>query len=60
MDDESEYQATLREFLIKKGIESNITTHYSPESNGISERLNRTLLDMVRIMLFKANLPNKL
>src|SRR5437667_6315511 len=60
MDSGSEYQATLRAFLIEKGIESDITTHYSPESNGISERLNRTLLDMARTMLFGANLPNKL
>src|SRR5208282_3467238 len=60
MDGGSEYQATLKGFLIEKGIESDITTHYSPESNGISERLNRTLLDMARTMLFGANLPNKL
>ena len=57
MDGGSEYQAILKAFLIKKGIESDITTHYSPESNGISERLNRTLLDMARTMLFGANLP---
>ena len=40
MDGGSEYQATLKAFLIEKGIESDITTHYSPESNGISEHLN--------------------
>ena len=60
MDGGSEYQATLKTFLIEKGIASDITTHYSPESNGISERLNRTLLDMARTMLFGANLPSKL
>ena len=60
MDGGSEYQATLKGFLIEKGISSERTTHYSPESNGISERLNRTLLDMARTMLFGANLPNKL
>src|SRR5579859_6935756 len=60
MDGGSQYQATLKGFLIEKGIDSDITTHYSPESNGISERLNRTLLDMARTMLFGANLPNKL
>ena len=60
MDGGSEYKATLKALLIEKGIECDITTHYSPESNGISERLNRTLLDMARTMLFGANLPNKL
>src|SRR5947207_10062253 len=60
MDDGSEYQVILKGFLIEKGTENDITTHYSPESNGISERLNRTLLDMTRIMLFDANLSNKL
>jgi Reverse transcriptase (RNA-dependent DNA polymerase)/gag-polypeptide of LTR copia-type/Integrase core domain/GAG-pre-integrase domain len=60
MDGGSEYQATLKSFLIEKGISSDRTTHYSPESNGISERLNRTLLDMARTMLFGANLPSKL
>ena len=60
MNDGSEYQVTLKDFLIEKGIESDITAHYSPESNGISERLNRTLLDMARIMLFNVNLSNKL
>jgi hypothetical protein len=60
MDGGSEYQATLKGFLVEKGIDSERTTHYSPESNGISERLNRTLLDMARTMLFGANLPNKL
>ena len=60
MDGGSEYQATLRTFLREKGIANDIITHYSPESNGISERLNRTLLDMARTMLFGANLPNKL
>ena len=60
MNDESEYQVILREFLIKKGIESNIIIHYSSEFNRISECLNQTLLDMTRIMLFEVNLPNKL
>jgi hypothetical protein len=60
MDGGSEYQATLKDFLVEKGIETDITTHYSPESNRISERLNRTLLDMARTMLFGANMPNKL
>jgi hypothetical protein len=60
MEGGSEYQATLKRLLVEKEIETDIITHYSPESNGISERLNRTLLDMARTMLFGANMPNKL
>ena len=60
MNDESEYQVILKAFLINKRIESDIITHYSPEFNRISERLNKTLLDMTRIILFDANLSNKL
>jgi hypothetical protein len=55
-----EYQASLKSFLVEKGIETDITTHFSSESNGISERLKRTLLNMARTMLFGANMPNKL
>ena len=40
MDGGSEYQATLKAFPIEKGIESDITSHYSPQSKLISERLN--------------------
>ena len=60
MDGGSEYKASMREFLIDMGIDPQPSTHYSPESNGVSERLNRTLLDMARSMLFGANLPSNL
>ena len=30
----------------------------SPEQNGVSERHNRTLKDMIRSMLSRSNLPN--
>ena len=45
---------------IRVSSQSESISHYSPESNGISERLNRTLLDMARSMLFGANLSDKL
>ena len=34
------YQATLQNYLQGKGINCEVSTRYSPESNGISERLN--------------------
>ena len=56
----NEFQTNLVNYLRNEGIHHQITTHYSPESNGISERLNRTLLEMAQSMLFGAKLPAKL
>ena len=33
------------------------TLHYTPQHNGVVERRNRTLLDMVRFMMGKVDLP---
>lgn len=38
------------------GIEHQPTASYSPQSSGITERMNRTLLDMVQPMIFNSNL----
>ena len=38
-------------WLKQKGIKHELTSSYSPESNGKAERLNRTLMDMARSML---------
>ena len=39
------------------GIVSQFTPTYTPQHNGVSERRNRTLLDMVRSMMSLATLP---
>jgi len=39
------------EFLSEEGISKETTTPYSPQSNGVAERFNRTLLEGVRSML---------
>src|SRR5579862_8066130 len=44
MDEMAEYVKSL-------GIEHNVTAAYSPQSNGIAERINCTLFDMVCPML---------
>ncbi|KAJ9561430.1 hypothetical protein OSB04_006590 [Centaurea solstitialis] len=43
--------------LTKCGIVSQFTPPYTPQHNGVSERRNRTLLDMVRSMMSLTTLP---
>lgn len=45
-------------YAAKKGIRISPTAPYNPESNGLAERLNRTLNDKARAMLVWARLPN--
>ncbi|GJX21394.1 retrotransposon protein, putative, ty1-copia subclass [Tanacetum coccineum] len=43
--------------LKEHGIIAHRTPPYTPQHNGVSERRNRTLLDMVRSMMSQATLP---
>ncbi|KAJ9536490.1 hypothetical protein OSB04_un000327 [Centaurea solstitialis] len=43
--------------LMECGIVSQLTPPYTPQMNGVSERRNRTLLDMVRSMMCHSSLP---
>ena len=45
------------DYLKEYGIVSQFTPPGTPQWNGVSERRNRTLLDMVRSMMSHANLP---
>jgi Reverse transcriptase (RNA-dependent DNA polymerase)/Integrase core domain/gag-polypeptide of LTR copia-type len=48
---------TITAFFNEHGIIHETTTAYSSSSNGIAERLNRTLFDMVRPMMIRSQLP---
>jgi transposase InsO family protein len=41
----------------EKGIARQLTILYTPQQNGVTERRNKTLFDMVRSMMMHANLP---
>jgi transposase InsO family protein len=43
--------------LETRGIVSQLTPPKTPQHNGVSERRNRTLLDMVRSMMNRSTLP---
>ncbi|KAL0433573.1 UNVERIFIED_CONTAM: Retrovirus-related Pol polyprotein from transposon TNT 1-94 [Sesamum latifolium] len=47
-------------FLAEQGIVAQYTMPGSPDQNGVAERRNRTLLDMVRSMMASSKLPKSL
>jgi len=46
-------------FYKEQGIERHKTTSYTPQQNGVVERMNRTLMDKARSMLSGASLEQK-
>jgi hypothetical protein len=47
------------EYLKSEGILQEMTTPYTPQSNGVVERANRTIMELVRCMLDDAGLSKK-
>jgi len=57
-DNGREYLSNAFErYLQKKGIQRQLTTPYTPEQNGVAERMNRTLVEIARSLMFNASLP---
>jgi transposase InsO family protein len=50
----------FKEFCRSRGIEKQLTTPYTPQQNGVAERMNRTLVEMARSMMFHADCPEEL
>ena len=48
----------FEDFLKEEGIVSQLTAPGTPQQNGVAERRNRTLLDIVRSMMSHASLPD--
>ena len=55
-DHGGEYEA-LSDCLAENGIHNEYAAPYTPQQNGVAERLNRTLMDMARSTLEQAGLP---
>ena len=48
----------FRSYLKVKGIRHELTIPYSPEQNGVAERMNRTFMESARSLIAHACLPN--
>jgi len=60
-DGGGEYTSTeFNDFCSSNGINHEVTTPYTPQHNGISERKNRTLVNMIRSMLKQKQMPHYL
>lgn len=50
----------IESFCMEKGINIEYTHPYSPQQNGVSERMNRTLYNKARTQMLETNLPKYL
>ncbi|CAH9125353.1 unnamed protein product [Cuscuta epithymum] len=55
-----EYEAPIGDFCASVGIVHERTAPYSPQSNGVAERKNRTLKDMMNAMLVSSGLSQNM
>ena len=59
-DNGKEYTSIkFNQFCEEADIEHQLTTPYTPQQNGVSERRNKYILEMTRCMLHEKNLPKK-
>nr|KYP60819.1 Retrovirus-related Pol polyprotein from transposon TNT 1-94 [Cajanus cajan] len=49
----------FNDYCSSNGITRQLTTPYSPQQNGVAERRNRTLMNMVRCMLTARDVPKE-
>jgi transposase InsO family protein len=57
-DNGGEYMSkAMKNYFDEQGIKHEFTTIYTPQQNGVAERLNRTLLEKARCLLRARNVP---
>lgn len=49
----------FKSYLREKGVSHQLATPYSPAQNGVSERMNRTLVETARSMMSHADMPRE-
>ncbi|CAI7854528.1 unnamed protein product [Closterium sp. NIES-53] len=52
--------AEMTAWLKKEGIQRELTTAYTPQSNGVAERANRTILETARALLIESGVGNSM
>ena len=59
MDNGGEYlSSAFQNYLKEKGIRHELTVPHCPQQNGVSERMNQTLVESARLMIAHAGLSN--
>ena len=52
-----EYEFPFQEICLENGIIHQMTASYTPQQNGVAERKNRTLKEMMNVLLLSSGLP---
>ena len=55
-----EYEFSFQEICLENGIIHQMTASYTPQQNGVAERKNRTLKEMMNALLLSSGLPQNL
>ena len=50
---------TLHEHFVQNGIQHQFSAPYTPQQNGVAERYNRTVMELVRAMLHHKNVDKR-
>ena len=55
-----EYKSPFVDFCAQHGIIHETIEPYSPQSNGVTEQKNRTMKEMMNVMLISSGLPQNM